>query len=144
MIKNISLILRLIIAGEKLQNVGWCSALRAFKQGGIFIVLHLLWHVASGSRSNPKDRPNQSPFTTHMECGGPILTQILTWVFETDHTLITMTQANGTKHYSDWKVDTCISVIMIHQNQCMPSRTCGWDIVFFKQLITWNKFHLVN
>jgi hypothetical protein len=30
------------IAGEGLQNLGLCSALRAFKQGGIFIVPHLL------------------------------------------------------------------------------------------------------
>jgi hypothetical protein len=32
------------IAGEGLQNLGLCSALRVFKQGGIFIVPHLLWH----------------------------------------------------------------------------------------------------
>jgi hypothetical protein len=31
-----------IIAGEGLQNLGLCSALRAFEQGGIFIVPHLL------------------------------------------------------------------------------------------------------
>jgi hypothetical protein len=30
------------IAGEGLQNLGVCSALRAFEQGGIFIVPHLL------------------------------------------------------------------------------------------------------
>jgi hypothetical protein len=30
------------IAGEGLQNLGLCSALRAFEQGGIFIVPHLL------------------------------------------------------------------------------------------------------
>jgi hypothetical protein len=30
------------IAGEGLQNLGLCSALRAFEQGGIFIVAHLL------------------------------------------------------------------------------------------------------
>jgi hypothetical protein len=30
------------IASEGLQNVGLCSALRAFEQGGIFIVPHLL------------------------------------------------------------------------------------------------------
>jgi hypothetical protein len=29
-------------AGERLQNLGLCSALRAFEQGGIFIVPHLL------------------------------------------------------------------------------------------------------
>jgi hypothetical protein len=35
------------IAGEGLQNLGLCSALRAFEQGGIFIVPRLLWHGAS-------------------------------------------------------------------------------------------------
>jgi hypothetical protein len=39
-LKNISL----IIAGEGLQNLGLCSALRAFEQAGIFIVPHLLRH----------------------------------------------------------------------------------------------------
>jgi hypothetical protein len=32
------------IAGERLQNLGLCSELRAFEQGEIFIVPHLLWH----------------------------------------------------------------------------------------------------
>jgi hypothetical protein len=32
------------ITGEGLQNLVLCSALRAFEQGGIFIVPHLLWH----------------------------------------------------------------------------------------------------
>jgi hypothetical protein len=35
------------ITGEGLQNLGQCSALRAFEQGGIFIVPHLLWHGTS-------------------------------------------------------------------------------------------------
>jgi hypothetical protein len=34
-------------AGEGLQNLGLCSALRAFEQGGIFIVPHLLRNRAS-------------------------------------------------------------------------------------------------
>jgi hypothetical protein len=37
-LKNFSL----IIAGEGLQNLGLCSALRILEQGGIFIVPHLL------------------------------------------------------------------------------------------------------
>jgi hypothetical protein len=32
---------------EWLQNLGLCSALRAFELGGIFIVPHLLWHGTS-------------------------------------------------------------------------------------------------
>jgi hypothetical protein len=35
------------IAGERLQNLGLCLVLRAFEQGGIFIVPHLLWHGTS-------------------------------------------------------------------------------------------------
>jgi hypothetical protein len=35
------------IAGEGLQNLGLCLALRAFEQGGILIVPHLLWHGTS-------------------------------------------------------------------------------------------------
>jgi hypothetical protein len=31
-----------VYTGEGLQNLGLCSALRAFEQGEIFIVLHLL------------------------------------------------------------------------------------------------------
>jgi hypothetical protein len=47
------------IADERLQNLGLCSALRAFDQEGIFIVPHLRWHGASVFR------PIQSPLTTH-------------------------------------------------------------------------------
>jgi hypothetical protein len=35
------------IAGKGLQNLGLCLVLRAFQQGGIFIVPHLLWHGTS-------------------------------------------------------------------------------------------------
>jgi hypothetical protein len=35
------------IASEGQQNLGLCSALRAFEQGGIFIVPHLLQHRTS-------------------------------------------------------------------------------------------------
>jgi hypothetical protein len=35
------------IAGEGLQNLGLCSELRAFEQGGIFIVAYLLWYGTS-------------------------------------------------------------------------------------------------
>jgi hypothetical protein len=47
-LKNCSLIHGdFTIAGEGLQNLGLCSALRAFEQGDIFIVPHLLWHGSS-------------------------------------------------------------------------------------------------
>jgi hypothetical protein len=43
LLKNISLIYgNVTIAGEGLQNLGLCSALRAIEQGGIFILPHLL------------------------------------------------------------------------------------------------------
>jgi hypothetical protein len=35
------------IAGEGLQNLGLCSALRVFQQGGILIVPHLQWRGTS-------------------------------------------------------------------------------------------------
>jgi hypothetical protein len=35
------------IAGEGLQNLGLCSAFKAYEQGEIFIVPHLLWHGTS-------------------------------------------------------------------------------------------------
>jgi hypothetical protein len=42
-LKNISLIYGdVTITGEGLQNLDLCSALKAFEQGGIFIVPHLL------------------------------------------------------------------------------------------------------
>jgi hypothetical protein len=44
------------IAGEGLQNLGLCSALWAFEQGGIPIVPHLLWHGASVSSVSSKSR----------------------------------------------------------------------------------------
>jgi hypothetical protein len=51
------------IAGEGLQYLGLCLTLKAFEQGGIFIV-----PCGTGPRffrSHPKDRPIQSPFATH-------------------------------------------------------------------------------
>jgi hypothetical protein len=44
-----------------LPNLGLCSALRAFEQGGIFIVTP----AVTGPRFHPKYRPIQSRFTTH-------------------------------------------------------------------------------
>jgi hypothetical protein len=90
------------ITGEGLQNLGLCSALRAFEQGGIFIVPHCCDTGPRFFRSHPKDRPILSPLTTHKGmwkiysypdphgspfsrllrhtrgCGGPILTRIHT------------------------------------------------------------------
>jgi hypothetical protein len=47
------------IAGEVLQNLSLCSALRAFEQGGVFIVSHLLWHGTSVFPVS-SERPPQS------------------------------------------------------------------------------------
>jgi hypothetical protein len=41
-LKNFSRKGDVTIAGERLQNLGVCSALRAIEQGGIFNVPHLL------------------------------------------------------------------------------------------------------
>jgi hypothetical protein len=45
-------------AGEGLQNLGLCSGLRAFEQGGIFIVPHLLWHGTSVFPVSPEGPPH--------------------------------------------------------------------------------------
>jgi hypothetical protein len=47
------------IAGEGLQNLGLCSALRAYELGGIFIVSHLLWYGTSVFPVSSED-PQQS------------------------------------------------------------------------------------
>jgi hypothetical protein len=49
-------------AGEGLQNLGLCSSLKAFEQGGIFY--RATPAVTRDLDFSPKDRPNQSPFTT--------------------------------------------------------------------------------
>jgi hypothetical protein len=66
------------ITGEGLQNLGLCPVLRAFEQGGIFIVPHLLWPRFSDliRRTAPFSR-----LLRHMRgCGGSILTRILTGI----------------------------------------------------------------
>jgi hypothetical protein len=55
--KNFSLICRRHHCRWKHAKLDLCSALRAFEQGGIFIVPHLLWHGPSFFRSHPKDHP---------------------------------------------------------------------------------------
>jgi hypothetical protein len=45
-------------AGERLQNLGLCLALRAFEQGGIFIVRHLLWHGDSVFSVSSEGQPH--------------------------------------------------------------------------------------
>jgi hypothetical protein len=67
------------IAVEGLQNLGLCSALRAFEQGGIFIVPHLLWHGTSVFPVSSDGLPHSvASFDTRGVCGGFILTRILT------------------------------------------------------------------
>jgi hypothetical protein len=64
------------IAGEGLQNLGLCSALRAFEQGGIFIVPRLLRH---GTSVFPVSSAPFSRLLRHTRgCGGHSLTRILT------------------------------------------------------------------
>jgi hypothetical protein len=93
------------ITGQGLQNLGLCSALRTFHQGGIFIVPHLLWHGTSVFPVSSEGPPHSVAFTTHIRMwsiysnpdphvspfshllrhargwGGPILTRILTVVW---------------------------------------------------------------
>jgi hypothetical protein len=53
------------ITGEGLQNVGLCSALRAFQDGGILSCHTCCDMGLQFFRSYPKDRPIKSPLTTH-------------------------------------------------------------------------------
>jgi hypothetical protein len=46
------------IASVGLQNFGLCLALRAFEQGGIFIVPHLLWYGTSVFPVSSKGPPH--------------------------------------------------------------------------------------
>jgi hypothetical protein len=46
-LENLSLIWRRHHCRWRAINLGLCSALRAFQQGGVFIVPHLLWHWVS-------------------------------------------------------------------------------------------------
>jgi hypothetical protein len=65
-LKNFSLIWSRHHCRWRAANFGLCSALRAFEQGGIFIVSHLLWHGAAVFRvSSEGPRPIQLPLTTH-------------------------------------------------------------------------------
>jgi hypothetical protein len=64
------------IAGEGLQNLGLCTALRAFEQCGIFIVPHLLGFSSLIRRTAPFSRLLRHTWG----CGGSILTRILTGI----------------------------------------------------------------
>jgi hypothetical protein len=63
LLKNFSLIWRRQ-PGEGLQNLGLCSAPRAFEQGGILFVPHWCDTGPRFFQSYLKDHPIQSPFTT--------------------------------------------------------------------------------
>jgi hypothetical protein len=73
------------IAGEGLQNLGLCSALRAFVQGGIFIMPHLQATVTRGLGFSGFIRWTV-PFSRLLRhtrgCGGSILTRILTRLYK--------------------------------------------------------------
>ena len=66
--KNISLIIiwRHHYWWRAAKQIGLCLTLKAFEQGGNFIVPHLLWHRNSIWQSHPKGLPIESPLTTHM------------------------------------------------------------------------------
>jgi hypothetical protein len=72
------------IAGEGLQNLGLCSELKAFEQGGIFIVPHLLWHGSCFSGLIQRTTPINRILRHRRGCGGSILTRILTGMLSSD------------------------------------------------------------
>jgi hypothetical protein len=78
-----------IIADEGLQNLGLCSALRAFGQGGIFIVPHLLWHGTSVFPVSSEGSPQSVASYDTWGCGGSILIRILTVPWRSKHPLPT-------------------------------------------------------
>jgi hypothetical protein len=59
-------------------------ALRAFEQGGIFIVPHLLWHGTSVFPVSSEGPPHLVASYDTRGCGGSILTRILTGKFQQD------------------------------------------------------------
>jgi hypothetical protein len=58
-------------------NLGLCYALRAFKQGGIFILPHLLWHGVSVFPVSFEEPPHSVASYNTRGCGGFIQTRIL-------------------------------------------------------------------
>jgi hypothetical protein len=67
------------ITGERLKNLGPCSAPRAFEQGGIFIVPRLMWHGTSVFPASIRRIALFSRLLRHTRgWGGSILTRILT------------------------------------------------------------------
>jgi hypothetical protein len=87
-LKNFHLYGDVTIAGEGLQNLGLWSALRAFEQGGIFIVPHLLWHGTSVFPVSSEGPPHSvaSYDTRGGVHGGSILTLILTGIRRSEFT----------------------------------------------------------
>jgi hypothetical protein len=79
--KNVLLIYGdVTIAGEGLQNLGLYSALRAFEQGGIFFVPHLLCYEASIFPVSLEGQPHLvTSYNTRGDVeGGSFLTLMLT------------------------------------------------------------------
>jgi hypothetical protein len=73
------------IAGKGLQNLGLCSALRAFEQGEIFIVPHLLWHGTSVFSGLIRRTAPISRLLRHTSWwGGSFRTRILTMIDEVE------------------------------------------------------------
>jgi hypothetical protein len=76
--KNFHLYGHVTITGGGLQNLDLRSALRAFEQGGIFIVPHLLWYRASVFSCLIRRTVPFSRFLRQTRgCGRSILTRIL-------------------------------------------------------------------
>jgi hypothetical protein len=67
-LKNFHLYGDVTIAGEGLQNLGLCSVLKAFEQGGIFIVTHLMWHGTLVFQVSSEGPPQSvASYDTHVD-----------------------------------------------------------------------------
>jgi hypothetical protein len=90
------------IAGEGLQNLGLCSALRALEQGGILIVPHLLWREASFFSGLIRRTAPFSRLLRHTRgCEGSVLTRILMGPYQspfTTHKGMQRTYSNPDPH----------------------------------------------
>jgi hypothetical protein len=89
---------------QGLQNLGLCSAPRAFEQGGIFIVPHLLWHGTSVFPVSSEGPPNSvASYDTHGDVGRPILNRILNDYVACMYICSCTLFSKYFRHYGPWK-----------------------------------------
>jgi hypothetical protein len=86
-----------IIADGGLQSLGLCSTLKAFEQGGIFNVPHLLWHGTSVFPVSSKG----SPFSRLLRHTWRYGLSILTWILTGPHSVASYDTQGMLRTYSN-------------------------------------------